>query len=802
MRRRLALAVLLCCAVSASTATSDDQAAAEAARAAWTEDTRRALACEDAGLWTGVEAVSEPRKSGQNALRWARHTRNPSVRCLAAPGDLSAFNTLSFWLHSNVAKDATFMMILESPREPGVFSYYSRKVTVDWTGWKHLSFHFRSFGRAREPRGWDSISAFRLTASGWDQQPDDESVWIIDQIDFSYDPRPYRPEIRVEKYLETPDIEQFRERLRPGHPRLILLDEDLPRIRQFVRETPRGQAWYETTRATAQRLYERPVRQHELTDGRRLLSISRDVLNRIYHWGLLYRVDGERRWLDRAWQELAAVVEYPDWNPSHYLDTAEMMHAVAIGYDWFYNDLSEQQRAALREGLWRHGLRLSYAAYMGLEAEGQQHWPGVRNNWNFVCNGGSALAAMALLDEMPEPCGEILHRAFQYIQIPLRHFEPDGAWWEGIGYWGYSMRYLLAHLRGMETAFGTDFGMIEALRGKGFSVAGDFPVYLTSPRNGFFNFANSGSGGSSYHHWGLFYLAARYQNPLYLDFQEERTRGSAEDIIYHEPFSAERAIEDVPLDKHFRGTEVATMRSCWTDPDALFVGIKAGKNGIAHAHQDLGSFILYGLGERWIQDMGTEGQVYQSHRHGLPHSQFYRVREEGHNTLVLNPGPGYSQGARAEARFLRFEHTPDEALAVVDLTDAYGQHAVSATRGFRFFAQRRALLVQDELQPKDSAELWWFAHGAANTVMTLDATGRKATLQRNGKFCHVYLLEPADATLMILPARPLPSSPDPDIQNPNEGISKLPSICPKPGPPRSPCCSFPVSARNRSPRSP
>ncbi len=617
---RLALAVFVCSAFQPGPAMSDDQAAADAAKAAWPEEVRRALACEDASLWTGVEAVSEPRKSGQTALRWARHTRNPSVRCLAAPSDLSSFNTLSFWLHSNVAKDATFMIILESPRESGVFSYYSRKVTVDWTGWRHLSFHFRSFGWAREPKGWDRISAFRLTASGWDQQPDDESVWIMDQVDFSFDPQPYRPEIRVEKYLETPAIERFRERLRPGHPRLILLDEDLPRIRQFVRETPLGQTWFETTRATAQQLYERPVRQHELTDGRRLLSISRDVLNRMYHWGLLYRLDGERRWLDRAWQELAAVVQYPDWNPNHYLDTAEMMHAVAIGYDWFYNDLSEEQRTTLREGLWRHGLRLSYAAYMGLEAEGQQHWPGVQNNWNFVCNGGSALAAMALLDELPEPCSEILHRAFQYIQIPLRHFEPDGAWWEGVGYWGYSMRYLLSHLRGMETAFGTDFGLIDALRGKGLSAAGDFPVYLTSPRNGFFNFANSGSGGSTYHHWGLFYLAARFQNPLYLHFQQGRTRGSAKDILYYEPFTAELAIGDMPLDKHFRGTEVATMRGCWTDPNALFVGIKAGKNGIAHAHQDLGSFILYGLGERWIQDMGTEGQIYQRHRHGLPHS--------------------------------------------------------------------------------------------------------------------------------------------------------------------------------------
>lgn len=779
MRVSLAFAVLLSLASVTVRAQADPVAAAAAAKAAWAADTLRALACEDAALWPGTELVAEPRQSGEGALRWAGHTKNGSIACLPAPKDLAAFNTVSFWLHANVAKDATFMLIFESPREKGVFSYFSRKVTVDWTGWKRISLHFRSFGSVREPAGWDKIAVFRLAASGWNQEPDDESVWIIDDFEFSHDPNPYRPAIRVNKYLDEPPVEAFRARLRPGHPRLILLDEDLPRIRALVGENPLGQAWYETVKANAQRLHDRPPRHHELPDGRRLLSVSRDVLNRMYHWGLLYRLEGDRKWLDRAWLEMAAVVEFPDWNPNHYLDTAEMMHALAIGYDWFYNDLTAEQRATIREGLWRHGLRLSHAAYTGIKAEGGQGWRGVENNWNFVCNGGSAIAAMALLDEMPEPCGIILHAAFQYIQIPLHHFEPDGAWWEGMGYWGYSMRYLLSHLRAMETAFGTDFGFIEAMQGRGLALAGDFPVYLTSPRNGYFNFADSGSGGSGYQHWGLFYLAARFRNPLYLKFQEDGARGAAEDILYYEPFAGELA--DMALDKRFRGAEIATMRGSWTDPNALFVGIKGGKNGIAHAHQDLGSFAFYALGERWIQDMGTEGQTYQSHKHRLPSAHFYRIREEGHNTLVLNPGPGYSQGRRAEAVFTRFETSPDETLALLDLTDAYSEHAVSATRGYRLLDQRRAFLVQDEIEPKEKAELWWFAHGAANTAMTLDESGRQALLERNGKFCHAYLLAPADAVFTVMDARPLPTSPDPDIQEQNRGVKKLAVHLPETG---------------------
>lgn len=739
---------------------------------AWPQEFRQAFGFEDTEFWSGGELVASPRKSGDGAIKWDMHTKNSRLDCKVGPLDLSAFNVMSFWLHSSHADNATFMVILTSTHEPGVFSYYSNEIIVDWTGWKKIELHFRSFGRAREPLGWDQIDSIRFTASGWNQNPTDESVWVLDELDFHYTDQPYRPEIKAKKYVTEPDREAFLAKLRPNHPRLILLNEDFPPLRRFIENDPRGQAWYRNAKAEAERLYEKPVREHELPDGRRLLSISRDVVNRMYHWGFMYRMEGDRKWLDRAVQEMEAVVAFPDWNPDHYLDTAEMMHAIAIGYDWFYNDLTDEQRKTIREGLWRHGLRLSHAAYMGLEAEGQQHWRRNTNNWNFVCNGGSSLAAMAVLDEMPEPCTEILHSGFQYIQIPLEHFEPDGAWWEGITYWGYSMRYLLPYLRGLETSFGTDFGFVESLQGTGFEHAGDFPVYLTSPLGGTFNFADSGSG-SHFQHSHLFYLASRFNNPLYEHFQLQQTSGGLNDLLYYAPILSNASIDDLPLDRYFRKTEVATMRSAWADRNALFVGIKCGKNGIAHAHQDLGSFIFYALGEKWLIDLGSERETYQSHRHGLPRSHFYRIREEGHNTLVINPNNGYSQGPKASAEIVHFDSASDEALAIADLTEAYREHADSVLRGYRLMNGRTALLVQDEVTLKQPGDIWWFAHGTKGAEYSIDEQGATVTIRRGDKYCEAKLLSPSNARLMVLSATPLPGSPNPDIQEQNDGIKKL-----------------------------
>ena len=776
MRMTVVTTLVLCliaCRPCAAASSAQRKAAAERAKAAWSPDVKAAFGFEKEGSWSGGTFVSSPRKGGEKALRWEKHTKTGGVRCVNAPRDLSAFNVMSFWLHSSHANGATFYIIAESRREKATFSYYARKVTVDWTGWKRLEFRFRDFGKTRSPAGWDKIDVIRFTASGWNQEPTDQSVWVLDELDFSFDDRPYRPSVNVKKYVNEPAKGEFLARLRRGHPRLIVLDEDLERIKRFIADDPRGAQWYENTKKRAQSHYRRGPRTHVLSDGRRLLGVSRDVLDRLYHWCFMYRMEKDRKWLDRAWREMEAVAAFKDWNPSHYLDTAEMMHAFAIGYDWLYNDLTPEQRRTIRTGLWRLGLGLSHATYMGEDMPFGRWWMTATNNWNFVCQGGTSLAAMAVLDEMPEECGDVLHAAFQLIQIPLHHFEPDGAWWEGMGYWGYSMRYLLSYLRGLETAFGTDFGFVESLRDKGFSRAGDFPVYLVSPQGGIYNFADSGSGGGVFQHWALYYLAQRFENPLYQHFQLERTRGGLYDLVYYRPLEGDVAVQDMALDKHFRVTEVATMRSSWTDRNALFAGVKCGKNGIAHAHQDLGSFIFYGLEEKWLIDPGTESQTYQGHKHHIPGVNFYRIREEGHNTLVFDPEEKVCQDRRGSSKIVRFETSPSDAFAIADLTHAYRKHAASVRRGYMLLGHRRLLMVQDEVRGAKGGDLWWFAHSAPRTEFALRKSGREATLKRNGKTCYAFLLAPEGARFEVMDARPLPTSPNPDIQNKNKDMKKL-----------------------------
>jgi len=743
---------------------------------AWPAELKALLDFESAQGWEGgIQLVKSPVKSGAQSARWA-FGETTGFYTSRGPTNWSQCKAISFWVHSARASRAEFMVILPSRRDPKVNSYYSHKVIVDWTGWRQLQLPLADFDEAREPAGWDKIESLRFTASGWGLNPDKATVLHVDGIEFvaGAAPASRRGQPNHRLYVQPPPPEEFLRRLRREHPRLMLTSADVARLKREIPVQPQLREWYAEVKKQADRTLKAEPGKYEKPDGRRLLSVSRRVVDRVYALGFVYLMGEGEAYLRRAWRELEAAGNFPDWNPSHYLDTAEMMHAFGIGYDWLYHGLTENERAFIRGRLYQHGLRLSANTYRGLKSEGMQSWKTVENNWNFVCNGGSAMAAMAVLDELPEPCTVILSGTFTNIQIPLAHFEPDGAWWEGLGYWHYSLRYFAPYLKCLESAFGTDFGFVKGLQGTGFSRTGDFPIHLVTPLGGIYNFADSGSGGSQFGHAAFFFLADKFQNPLYHWYQIGRPKHDVNDLLYFRPLAQTPEVAAAPLDRHFRGAEVAVWRNSWTAREAGFVGFKAGRNGIAHSHEDLGSFVLYALGEPWLVDLGTEHQTYLAHQHSFKRSEFYRIRAEGHNTLVINPGAGPDQNPKGAASIERFESQPHQALLVADLTGAYAG-VKKVRRGLRYLNHRGALLVQDEIEAERESDLWWFAHTPGKIVLTADKRG--AVISQRGKKLQAVLLSPPGAVWQALPAAPLPSSPNPPIQEKNEKYSKLAIHC-------------------------
>jgi hypothetical protein len=347
----------------------------------------------------------------------------------------------------------------------------------------------------------------------------------------------------------------------------------------------------------------------------------------------------------------------------------------------------------------------------------------------------------------------------------MAEFAPDGAWAEGPGYWNYATTYNVVFLAALDTALGTDFGLSGI---RGFAEAGAFPLYLTGPLNRTFNYADGGDGAIRAPH--LFWLARKFQRPTYAAYQARLASPAPLDLLWYEPQPTAKSVADsLPPDKHFRGADIVTMRSAWNDRNALFVGFKAGDNKANHSHLDLGSFVFDALGQRWAVDLGAENYNLPGY-FGRARWTYYRLRAEGQNALVLNPGPEPDQEPTAAGRIERFESKPGRAIAIADLTAAYAKHARGVRRGIALI-DRRQFLVQDEVRADKPVDAWWFMHTAA--AIDISADGRSATLKQGGATMRTELLSPREAKFETRSATPLPGSPNPERQNANAGIRKL-----------------------------
>jgi len=537
--------------------------------------------------------------------------------------------------------------------------------------------------------------------------------------------------------------------LRPEHPRLIALPEDLERVKRLIAEDAGAAKIYKSVKRRADELLERKDTVRYKIIGPRLLSESRKCLSRVYTLATVYRVEGDRRYADRALKEMSAAAAFKDWNPSHFLDTAEMTHALAIGYDWLYDLLSIEQKQAIRRAIVEKGLREAEKVYRN-----RRWWARSRHNWNQVCNGGITLGALAVAEEEPQLAAYILNQAAGSVQIAMKEFAPDGAWSEGPGYWNYATRYNVSMLAGLESALGTDFGLSGL---EGFSATGDFRVHFVGPSRLAFNFADGGSGPGQAAQ--MFWFARKFNKPLYAWHERESIGGdSTLHLWWFDPRGQppDALGSEFAAARWFRRADVVMIRSKWGDPRAVFVGFKGGDNKVNHSHLELGTFVLDADGQRWAVDLGPDNYNLPGYFGGKRWT-YYRLGTSGQNTLLID---GRNQDPKAVAPIVAFGCEPGRAYAVADLSAAYAGQAKKARRGVALL-DRRWVIVQDEVEGTGGAEIAWQMHTGAK----IELKGDRAVLRQGGRILTARILSPSGVAFAAEPAKaPPPQRQQPDVR--------------------------------------
>jgi hypothetical protein len=567
--------------------------------------------------------------------------------------------------------------------------------------------------------------------------------------------------------------------LRGSHPRLILPDSELERVRGLVRDNPLARRIYGDLEKESERLLTQAPGEYKLT-GPRLRLQTRRVLDRVSTLALMYRLTKKETYLRRAVAELRAVANFRDWNPQVFVDTAEMAHAFALGYDWLYPALTPEERIWIRDAIVMKALDPALAAYQQPQPNG---WPRDRFNRNIICNSAMGLAALAVagdatasanpapsggaettvvrdpaVSELNDKCSAVLRYALESIPRGLTTYGIEGSWPEGMDYWQSVTIYACVFFHGLASALGNDYGLSAF---HGFDRAGRFKMYLSGPGGKVFNFGDSADDIGTAPE--MFWLARRFLLPAYA-WSEQRAlerspRPDAYDLVWFEANARPPQQAGMPLDGVFRSFNVACFRSAWGEADALYLAVKGGDNKDPHAHLDLGSFVLHAGGVRWAADLGPDDYDLPGYLNGLKRWSYYRTRTEAHNTLVFDDE---NQDLRAEARITRQENAGDLNWVQIDLSRANLPKVKQWTRRIGM-AQRQAVLVNDQVRADQPVDVIWNMMTDADIIVS----GQTATLKKGGWNLAAEIRTPRHAVFDVAPVHAVPPN------APNPGYKKL-----------------------------
>lgn len=538
----------------------------------------------------------------------------------------------------------------------------------------------------------------------------------------------------------------------PAHSRLLAGESDFARVRAAVARNGPERDIFELVRAVAELERDAPPVRREMI-GRRLLGTSRTALRRVLGFATMYRLTGDARWSKRAEQEMLALAAFSDWNPSHFLDVAEAATAMAIGYDWLYQELTPEGRDAIRDALITHALR---------PGDDDSLWWRNRspaNNWLQVCEAGLTLAALAVSEHEPELAARAVARARRNAPDIFPNYGPDGAYVEGPMYWGYGTVYHLLLVEALRTAEGSAG---ELATNRAFLQSGMAFNTLTAPSGNFLNFGDCTPRREFPPE--LFWFARETNRPGLVAGEAGRLAATTEAFRRKVATGAPPRFPSrfLPLallwmpDNEQAAGEIAAPAAWSTGGEsplavfragdgreALCVAIKGGSPRASHGHMDVGSFIMELGGVRWAVDCGMPDYAHVE-AHGLnlfgeDRWRVFVVGPDSHSIPLIDDALPVETAAASLSAF-------DAAArsAAIDLTPLYAGQ-VDRLRRELLVESSDSVVVRDTLAGAKPGAVYRFSW---MTLAKVDVTPTGAVLTQDGRTLRLTVT--ADAPFRVV----------------------------------------------------
>jgi hypothetical protein len=571
-------------------------------------------------------------------------------------------------------------------------------------------------------------------------------------------------------HLDNPmSMAYLQKNLRKSSPRLVFDKPILKDLKKNMKSDPVLQNMYAVIQESAETIYEQPLLER-IMEGRRLLSVSREMLYRINMLGFVYLMEKDPEVLARINEEVIAVCNFSDWNPSHFLDVAEMALAVSFALDWTAGDLPQSTQELAKKALIEKALLPSWP-----ENGENPWWAYGTNNWNQVCNGGMIAASIAIAEDEPELASKTISRALDGLPHSLVEYGPDGVYPEGSTYWAYGTSFSVTTAAMLESAFGSDFGHWEFPAFKESSI---FRTLANAPSGWYYNFADCGDKRSAAGDITLAWFASKSGNPQF--FEKERFLLPVEETgkLFRLAGAAmawisqyeEKGGEGVPTAWKGEGSNpVVFFTGGENDPRGYYFGGKGGRGMVNHGNMDAGSFIFELDGVRWSIDPGNQsyneleqtgfdlwGRCQSCERWTLLTKNNY-----GHSTLTVNDSLHRTEG---QSELLSFKEG-EKPEAIFDLSKTLEGQVKSASRKF-IKDSPASITIEDEITLSESTKLitWQMM-----TTAEVEITDGGAILKQDGKTLYLENISHPELVVSVVSLDPAPLELDRQI----EGLKRI-----------------------------
>jgi hypothetical protein len=540
------------------------------------------------------------------------------------------------------------------------------------------------------------------------------------------------------------------------HPRVYVTDKELAELRDRARTSHR-ELWQQAIRYVRALTVDPPPPPAE---ARRQQN---DVAIAIAEAAFIYKIEGDRKYLEAARKYMDAAVSYDIWGyasnkPNVDLAAGHLLYGLGWGYDLLYHDLSPAERTRYREKLIKQARMM--ADYFKPKAGKTFAYS---QNHTFIPIAGLGVAAYALYDETPE-APEWARLARAIFDRVLATYSQDGYYYEGFEYWIFATPWLVHYLDAHAHATGEDlydrpgFRLMHQYVAHSMLPSGDYVFDFGDIFEGPLTRAHQGEEYPRTHPQGHFNTNYNLLYRLAQRFQNGEAQGVAEWLKQFGHVNAEdfwslvwydAKLKAVPINRqstwhYFPDHDVFYWRSNWSKEATAFA-FKCGppeghhtapllkqfpdwRLSSGHAHPDANSFIIFAQGQYLTGDSGYAGVPMTEH----------------HNTLLVD---GKGQGKEGEGhdvfadvsyellnriRIADVKVTPDEIMVRGDATAAY-LPPVGLGKFVREFVFRpgAGFMVTDEVETTNPSTLSFLWHAdetidkLSDTAFRLDSHGVK-----------------------------------------------------------------------------